>query len=214
MKIFLDFISSNSSLIMQESINHIELVGISVFWGFIISVPLGIILSRHKKTAKYVLAFVGTLQTIPGLVMLGFAMILFGIGKPPALAVLTLYAILPTLRNTYTGITEVDAGCIESAKGIGMSKIQILFKVELPLALPSIVGGFRMSTIYIINWATLAGLVGAGGLGDLIWTGLATYENNFILTGALLAAIMAMLFGAIIGGVQNIMTPRGLKVGR
>jgi len=95
-----------------------------------------------------------------------------------------------------------------------MNKAQILFKIELPLALPSIVGGFRMSTIYIINWATLAGLIGAGGLGDLIWTGLATYENNFIITGALLAAIMAMVFGAMIGAVQNVLTPRGLKVGR
>ncbi len=191
-----------------------QLVGISVIWGLIISFPLGVILSRHRRIAKYVLALIGTIQTIPGLVLLGFAMIFFGIGTMPAIIVLTLYAILPTLRNTYTGITGVDAGCIESARGIGMNSAQILFKVELPLALPSIVGGFRMSTIYIINWATLAGLVGAGGLGDLIWTGLATYENNFILTGALLAAVLAMVFGALIGRIQDLLTPRGLKIGR
>lgn len=207
-----EFITKNSSLIIKETLKHVQLVGISAFFGLILAVPSGIILSRHKNIAKYVLAFVGTVQTIPGLVMLGFAMIIFGIGTPPAIVVLTIYAILPTLRNTYTGITEVDVNCKESAKGIGMNKFQILFKVELPLAMPSIIGGFRMSTIYIINWATLAGLVGAGGLGDLIWTGLATYENKFILTGAILSAIMAMVFGILLSVVQKMLTPRGLKV--
>ncbi len=208
------FMAKNSGLIINETLNHMRLVGISTLFGLMISVPLGILLSRRRRAAKYVLALVGTVQTIPGLVLLGFAMIVFGIGSKPAIVVLTLYAILPALRNTYTGITEVDPGCIESAKGIGMSNIQTLLKVELPLALPSIVGGLRMSVIYIISWATLAGLVGAGGLGDLIWTGLATYENNFILTGAILAAVMALASGALIGLLQNIMTPRGLKVRR
>lgn len=210
----LEFMVKNGSTILGETVTHLRLVGISVFLGLLISVPLGVFLSRHQGSAKYVLAFVGTIQTIPGLVLLGFAMILFGIGSTPALVVLTMYAILPTLRNTYTGITEVDAGCKESARGIGMSNMQILFKIELPLALPSILSGFRISTIYIVNWATLAGLVGAGGLGDLIWTGLATYDNNFILAGAILSAIMAMVLGALISAFQTLVTPRGLKVGR
>ncbi len=214
MKELIIFIWDHNALIIRETLKHLQLVGISVFCGLIISLPLGVILSRHRILAKYVLAVIGTIQTIPGLVLLGFAMLLFGIGVRPALIVLTIYSILPTLRNTYTGITEVDAGCKESAKGIGMSNPQILFKIELPLALPSIVNGFRISTIYIVNWATLAGLVGAGGLGDLIWTGLATYENNFILTGAILAAIMAMALGALIGAVQKLLTPRGMRVGR
>ena len=208
----LEFMTKNSSLIINETLKHIQLVGISAFLGLAFAVPLGIVLSRHKNIAKYILAFVGTIQTIPGLVMLGLAMFVFGIGTPPAIVVLTIYAILPTLRNTYTGISEVDANCKESAKGIGMSKSQILFKIELPLAMPVIISGFRMSTIYIINWATLAGLVGAGGLGDLIWTGLATYENKFILTGAILAAMLAMVFGALLNVAQKILTPRGLRI--
>lgn len=208
------FMSDNSSMIIRETINHMQLVGISVFFGLLIALPLGIILSRHKTIAKYVLAFVGIIQTIPGLVLLGFAMIVFGIGTRPAIVVLTLYAILPTLRNTYTGITEVDSACIESAKGIGMNPAQVLFKIKLPLALPSIIGGIRLSTIYIINWATLAGLIGAGGLGDLIWTGLATYENNYILSGAVLSAVMAIVFGALLNILQNLLTPKGLKIGR
>ena len=95
-----------------------------------------------------------------------------------------------------------------------MSKIQILFKIEIPLALPSIAVGFRMSVIYIISWATLAGLIGAGGLGDLIWTGLATYENNYIIIGAVLAAVLAIVLGSVIEGIQGLLTPRGMKVGR
>jgi osmoprotectant transport system permease protein len=209
-----EFILNNKELIWTETINHIWLVGISTILGLVISLPLGILLSRKKSIAKYVLAFVGVIQTIPGLVLLGFAMLIFGVGTKPALVVLTLYSILPTLQNTYTGILQVDRSCIESAKGIGMSKSQILFKIELPLALPTIAVGFRMSVIYIISWATLAGLIGAGGLGDLIWTGLATYENNFIIVGAVLAAILAIVFGAIIDGIQSLLTPRGLKAGR
>jgi osmoprotectant transport system permease protein len=214
MKELYEFLIKNKEMILTETLNHIWLVGISTIIGLLIALPLGVLLSRKRKAAKYVLAIVGAVQTIPGLVLLGFAMLLFGVGTKPALVVLTLYAILPTLHNTYTGIVQVDKGCIESAKGIGFSKIQTLFKIELPLALPSIAVGFRMSVIYIISWATLAGLIGAGGLGDLIWTGLATYENNFIITGAVLAALLAIVFGAIIGAIQNLLTPRGLKVGR
>lgn len=209
-----EFVLNNRELIWRETINHMWLVGVSTTLGLIIALPLGILLSRKKSVAKYVLAIVGVIQTIPGLVLLGFAMLIFGVGTKPAMVVLTLYSILPTLQNTYTGIIQVDRGCVESAKGIGMSKIQILFKIEIPLALPSIAVGFRMSVIYIISWATLAGLIGAGGLGDLIWTGLATYENNYIIVGAVLAAVLAIVLGSVIEGIQGLLTPRGMKVGR
>lgn len=210
---YINFLSESTALIYKETLNHIRLVLISQMLGLVIAVPLGIVLSRCKKVSKYALALAGTVQTIPGLVLLGFGMIIFGIGAPSAIAVLTLYAILPMLRNTYTGIKEVDENSIESARGIGMNKAQILFKIELPLALPSIITGFRISTVYTVNWATLAGLVGAGGLGDLIWTGLATYENKFIITGAVLAAVMVTVFGALIGAAEKLLTPRGLKAG-
>lgn len=192
-------------------IRHIELVGISVFTGMIISIPLGIFLSRKRRIAAPVLALAGTIQTIPGLVMLGFALILFGIGMFPALVVLSLYAILPILRNTYTGITEVDKSYIEAARGIGMTNMQILFKVEMPLALSSIIGGIRISTVYIVSWSTLAALIGAGGLGDPIWTGLATYNTRMILAGAIPSAILACILSGLIGLLQRLLTPRGLK---
>lgn len=179
--------------------------------GVMVSIPLGIYLTRHRSLAGPVLAAAGTIQTIPGLVMLGFALIVFGIGILPALVVLSLYAILPILRNTYTGITEVERSYIEAGRGIGMTNMQILFKIELPLAMPSIIGGIRISTVYIVSWATLAGLIGAGGLGDLIWTGLATYNTGYILAGAIPSAIIAFILSGLIGLLQRALTPRGLK---
>jgi osmoprotectant transport system permease protein len=209
-----NFMQSSGDLIRMSLLRHLQLVGISVLAGIVISIPLGIFLSRHRRLAGPVLAVAGTIQTIPGLVMLGFALLLLGIGLLPALAVLSLYAILPILRNTYTGITEVDKSYIEAGRGIGMTNLQILFKVELPLATPSIIGGIRISTVYIVSWATLAALIGAGGLGDLIWTGLSNYNSLYILAGAIPSAVMAFVFSGAIGLLQQALTPRGLNGGQ
>ena len=211
---YAEFFTKHFDEILKAVFTHIELVLISVGIGVVIAVPLGILLSRHKGAAKYVLSIAGVVQTIPGLVLLGIMLILMGIGKPPAITALSLYAILPILRNTYTGILEVDKHCIEAARGIGMSQKQILFQVELPLAMSAIVGGLRLSTVYIISWATLAGMIGAGGLGDMIWTGLSTYETKYILAGAIPAAILALGANALIGLIQRVTTPRGLRLGR
>jgi osmoprotectant transport system permease protein len=208
---FFDFVFLNLSDIKLCLWQHVELVVISVLIGFFISIPVGVVLTRHKKAAAPVLSVVGVIQTIPGLVMLGFALLLFGIGSLPALIVLAIYSILPILRNTYTGIIEVDAGYIEAGRGIGMTKSQLLFRVQLPLALPSIISGIRISTVYIVSWATLAGLIGAGGLGDLIWTGLSTYNTNYILAGAVPSAILAFIFSGLSGILQRLLTPRGLR---
>lgn len=211
---FIEFVSKNYNDIFNSLFRHIELVGISILLGILISIPVGILLTRYKRVAGSVLALVGTIQTIPGLVMLGFALVLIGIGMLPAITVLTLYAILPILRNTYTGITEVDKSYTEASRGIGMTNMQTLFKVELPIALPTIITGIRLSTVYIVSWATLAGLIGAGGLGDLIWTGLSTYNTNYILAGAVPSAILAFILNGLIGLLEKILTPRGLRRSR
>lgn len=210
----IEFFLSSYNEVLKNLIRHVELVGISILLGILISIPLGIFLTRHKRMAGLVLALAGTIQTIPGLVMLGFALILIGIGMLPAIAVLTLYAILPILRNTYTGITEVDKSYTEASRGIGMTNMQTLFKVEIPIALPTIITGIRLSTVYIVSWATLAGLIGAGGLGDLIWTGLSTYNTNYILAGAIPSAILALILNGLIGLLEKILTPRGLRGSR
>lgn len=210
----LQFITQNYDSLMDSLLRHIMLVAASVGIGVVVSIPLGIFLTRHQRLAAPVLAFAGMIQTIPGLVMLGFALLLFGIGELPALVVLSLYAILPILRNTYTGILGVENGYIEAARGIGMTNLQILFQVELPLSMPSIVSGIRISAVYIVSWATLAGLIGAGGLGDLIWTGLSTYNTGYILAGAIPSAILAFFISGAMGLLQRAITPRGLKGGR
>lgn len=208
------FMGEQRSEIIKALTQHIHLVVFAVLLGILISIPAGIFLSRHKAFAAPVLAAVGVIQTIPSLVMLGLALILLGTGTQTALAVLAVYSILPILRNTYTGITEVDSGILEAGRGIGMTRRQMLFNVQLPLATASIVSGIRISTVYIVSWATLAGLIGAGGLGDLIWTGLATYNTNYILAGALPSAVLAFLFSGVIGLFERLLTPRGLKGGR
>ncbi|MDF2878811.1 MAG: opuCB [Clostridia bacterium] len=209
---FIEFLIKNQNMITASLSVHIQLVVTAVSIGALIAIPIGVILSRYQKVAKGVLGFAGIVQTIPGLVMLGFALMLFGIGKLPAIVVLSVYAILPILTNTYVGITEVDKHYKEAARGIGMTTLQILFKVEIPIALPAIINGIKISTVYIISWATLAALIGAGGLGDLIWTGLATTNDYYILAGAIPAALMAVIIGAIITVIQKLVTPRGLKV--
>ncbi len=208
---FFEFIQTSYPDILKSVLEHIRLVTISVLVGIVVSIPLGILLTRNKRLASIVLALAGVVQTIPGLVMLGFVLILLGIGLIPALVVLSLYSILPILRNTYTGIIEVEPSLIEAARGIGMSGTQILFGVQLPLALPTIVSGIRISAVYIVSWATLAGLIGAGGLGDLIWTGLASYNTNYILSGAIPSAVLAFLISGLVGLFQDLITPRGLR---
>ena len=208
---FFQFLQTGYLDILKSVLEHIRLVAISVLAGMVVSIPLGILLTRHKKAAGVVLALAGVIQTIPGLVMLGFALILIGIGLLPALVVLSLYSILPILRNTYTGIIEVDPSLVEAARGIGMNSAQILFGVQLPLALPTIISGIRISAVYIVSWATLAGLIGAGGLGDLIWTGLSTYNTNYILSGAIPSAVLAFLISGLVGLIQKLITPRGLR---
>lgn len=205
------FMVNQKQMILDATLQHIFISVLSVVIGALIAIPLGIWLTRKKRIAKPVMAAVGIIQTIPSLVLFGLAMPLLGIGIQTGLIVMVLYSILPILRNTYTGIQEVEQKYVEASRGMGMSNFQILTNVELPLALPVIIAGIRISTVYIISWATIAALINAGGLGDLIFTGLQTYNYNMILSGAIPACILAVLMGAVIGGLQKAVTPKGLR---
>ena len=134
-----------------------------------------------------------------------------GIGRPTAILVLTLYSILPILRNTYTGISDVADSYIDAAKGMGMNGRQVLFRVELPIALPVIVTGIRISSVYIISWATVATIVGGGGLGDIIFIGVARNNHSLILMGAIPASLLAITTSFVIGRIAKAVTPRGLR---
>jgi osmoprotectant transport system permease protein len=190
---------------------HILLSGIAMVIAIIISVPLGVLLTRYKKLAEPVIGVAAIIQTIPSLALLGFMLPIFGIGKVPAIIALTLYALLPILRNTYTGILGVDPSIVDAGKGMGMTSRQILFMVELPLTLPIIMAGIRTATVLTIGVAALATFIGAGGLGDLIDRGLRVADKNLILTGAIPAAILAIIFDLALRKLENKVTPKGIK---
>ena len=212
---FLDYVSGNLGTIGKDMLIHLRISVLSLAAATIIAVPLGAFLTRHKKAAAVALAIAGVIQTIPGLVLIGIALMLFGMGGLPAVFVLSAYGVLPIMENTYTGILDIDEKYTEAARGIGMSELQILTKVQMRIAVPAIIAGVRLSTIYIISWTSLAALIGAGGLGDLIWTGLSCSDTNMILAGALPASLMAILSGFIFDFIQNaLVKKRSRKGGR
>ena len=196
--------AKNSELILTALRQHILISITAVVLGLVIAVPAGIILSHHKKAASVVLGVFGVVNTIPSIVLLGAAMILLGLGFVPAVAVLFVYSLLPIMRATYTGITEINPKYIKAAQGMGMSSLQVLRLVQIPLAVPAIVTGIRLSTIYIISWATLSAFIGGGGLGDLIWMGLQSYNFNLVLCGAIPATILSLLASSLLNRLIKI----------
>ena len=130
---------------------------------------------------------------------------------PTVIVALTVYAMFPVLKNTYTGIVSVDGKYLEAARGCGMSPFQILYKVELPLAMPTIIAGLRMAAVYTVSWAVLASMIGLGGLGDFVYQGTSSNNNTLILIGAIPAAVLAILIGSLIDWLQKKVTPRGLR---
>lgn len=190
---------------------HIYLSVIAIVVASVISIPLGVVLTRHERAATPILTVVSIIQTIPSLALLGFMIPLFGIGTVPAVIALTLYALLPIVRNTYTGIKAVNHAFIESGTGMGMTKWQILWMVELPVSRGIIMAGVRTATVQTIGVATLATFIGAGGLGDLIMRGIDMIDTPLILTGAIPAALLAILFDLLLMGLDRVLTPKGLR---
>ncbi|MCF6136204.1 ABC transporter permease [Pseudalkalibacillus berkeleyi] len=208
---FIDTFILRWPTILEALQEHLYLSFVSIFIGILISVPLGIVISRLKKIAELVIGITAVFQTIPSLALFGFLLPVFGIGSTPAIIALMVYALLPILRNTYTGIVGVDDSLIQAGKGMGMTSGQILWKIELPLALPVIMAGIRTATVLTIGVATLATFIGAGGLGDIIYRGLSTLNNELVLAGAIPAALLAIFFDTILKGIERIVTPKGLK---
>ncbi|UEX89769.1 ABC transporter permease/substrate-binding protein [Staphylococcus ratti] len=198
MKAFLTTLNERKGELLSSLIDHIQLSFIALLIAVLIGVPLGILLTKQKGMAEIVINIAAVLQTIPSLALLGLMIPLFGIGTVPAIIALVVYALLPILRNTYTGVTEVDPSLIEAAKGIGMKPLRRLTKVELPLAMPVMMAGIRTAMVLIIGTATLAALIGAGGLGDLILLGIDRNNASLILIGAIPAALLAIIFDIVL----------------
>ena len=184
---------------------------VSIIIAIVIAVPLGIFLTRNKKVADIVIGITAALQTIPSLALLVFLVPFIGTGKPPAIIALTIYGLLPILRNTYLGIMNVNSSTVEAGIGMGMTSRQVLWKIELPLALNVIMGGIRTAAVMVVGVATIAGLIGAGGLGDLIFRGLQTYNSGLIIAGALPSALIAILFDMVLKRFENAAKPGAKK---
>lgn len=198
-------------------LTHTGYVLVSVVIGFAIGLLAGILLSRvSRRLANVIIPMISVFQTIPGLVFIGLLFLWLGMRPVTVIIALSIYAMFPVLKNTYTGILEVEPQYLEAARGCGMSPLQTLLRVELPLAMPVIIAGLRMAAVYTVSWAVLAAMIGLGGLGDFIYQGTSSNNDTLILLGAIPAAILAVVIGAAIDLLQKKVTPRGLQkeVGR
>lgn len=193
---------------------HLILSFLSLFFAILVSIPTGVLLTRVRNLEKVIFPIVNTIQTIPSLALLGFMIPFIGIGVIPALIALFLYSLLPLMRNTYIGIQGIDPELIEASKSIGLTPLQILMKVEIPIALPVILAGLRTAAVMVVGMATLAALIGAGGLGDPIFRGVSTVNSYLILLGAIPSAILAILIDRLIGSLEKILVSKGLLIGQ
>jgi len=207
---FWHFVSQNKFEIADLTLEHLWMVGVSTLFAVAVGIPLGILITRRPSLRRPVMAAANIVQTIPSLALFGFLLPAPWIGDRAgrlAILALTFYALLPLIRNTYTGITGVDRAVVEAARGMGLTDWQLLYKVELPLAASVILAGVRVAIVISIGLATIAAAIGAGGLGELIFRGLAMVNNDVILAGAVPAALMALAADTLLGWLEKRVAP-------
>jgi osmoprotectant transport system permease protein len=204
------FMSHNRTEIFEATLQHLWLVGASILLAALIGIPLGILITRRPILNKPILGSANIIQTIPSLALFGFLLPAPWIGERAdrlAILALTLYALLPLIRNTYTGIKGVDRAVVEAGRGMGMTDKQLLWQVELPLALGVIIAGVRVAAVISVGLATIAAAIGAGGLGEYIFRGLAMVNNQVILAGAIPAALLAIGADVSLGWLEKRLNP-------
>lgn len=207
----MDYFVTQWQQILSLTIEHIEMTAIAVGCSILIGVPLGILVSYVRKLGKPVIGIANVVQAIPSMALLGLAIPLLGIGTLPAVVMVIIYSLLPIVKNTYTGITNIDPLLVEAATGIGLTKWQVLYKIKLPMALPVIMAGVRISTVTAVGLMTMAAFIGAGGLGYLVFSGIRTVNNIQILAGAILACILALVVDFLMGLIEKLVTPISLQ---
>jgi osmoprotectant transport system permease protein len=200
---FLTYFYEKRGDILLSTLRHIEVSLIAVIISVAIAIPLGILITRYRKMAHLVVNSANIGQTIPSLAILGMVIPVLGIGLKPAVFALVLRGVLPIINNTYSGITNVNSTIIEAGKGMGMRNRQILRLVELPLSFPVIMAGIRTATVLSISVATLAALIGAGGLGDLIFQGIVMADRNLLLAGSIPTALLAIGADLLLGWLEK-----------
>lgn len=209
MNIF-QFIVQNHGEVLEATLQHLWMVGASMLLAALIGIPLGILITRKPGWDKPVLGGANIIQTIPSLALFGFLLPVPWIGARSdrlAILALALYALLPLIRNTYAGINGVDRSVVEAGRGMGMTDRQLLFQVELPLALGVIIAGVRVATVISVGLATIAAFIGGGGLGEYILRGVAMVNNQLILAGAIPATVLALLADVALGWLEKRLSP-------
>jgi osmoprotectant transport system permease protein len=208
---FWHFVAQNKLEIADLTLEHLWMVLLSTLFAVAVGIPLGILITRRPALHKPVIATANIIQTIPSLALFGFLLPAPWIGDRAgrlAILALTLYSLLPLIRNTYAGIMGVDRAVVEAARGMGLTDSQLLFKVELPLAASVILAGVRVAVVISVGLATIAAAIGAGGLGELIFRGLAMVNNSVILAGAIPAALMALTADTLLGWLEKRLSPQ------
>lgn len=211
---FMNYLVTEHSKILQLLYQHVELTIIAIVLAIVIGIPLGIFISYCKSVRKYILGFINIVQAVPSMAFLGLLVPVLGIGSTPAIFMVVLYSLLPIVKNTSTGITGIDSGILESATGIGLTPRQVLFKIQLPLALPVIMAGVRISAVSAVGLMTLSAFVGAGGLGYLVFSGVQTVNNTMILAGAIPACILALCVDFVFSKIETAATPEGISTNK
>ncbi|HEY6764178.1 MAG TPA: ABC transporter permease [Candidatus Sulfotelmatobacter sp.] len=206
------FLAKNRAEVFELTLEHLWLVGISTLIAALVGIPLGVMIARWPAFNKPVLGVANIVQTIPSLALFGFLLPVPWLGDRAerlAILALTLYALLPLIRNTYTGIRGVDPAVVEAGRGMGMTESQLLWQVQLPLASSVILSGLRVAVVISVGLATIAAAIGAGGLGELIFRGLAMVNNQLILAGAIPAALLALIADSCLGWLEARLRPQG-----
>lgn len=209
---FIEYLTNNTSSISSLFLDHIQLTILAIILSIAIGVPIGIVVSYFRPARKPVMAMANLIQAIPSMALLGFMIPLLGIGTKPAIFMVILYSLLPIIKNTYAGLQNINKDTLEAAKGIGLTPFQILYKVQIPLALPVIMAGVRISAVSAVGLMTLAAFIGAGGLGYLVYAGIRTVNTGQILAGAVPACILALFIDYICSIAERMVTPKSMQL--
>ncbi|MDR7316824.1 ABC transporter permease [Brevibacillus nitrificans] len=198
-----EFISRYGGQILELTGEHLYMSAIAILLAIVIGVPLAVFMTRNPKIAVTIQTIINTVQTIPTISLLLIIMIFLGLGYSTAIVALVLYSLLPIVQNTYAGLENVDKSMIEAGTGMGMTRLQLLTYVKLPLALPIILAGVRIAAVVAVGSATIATFVGAGGLGEMIMRGISTTDDQKILAGAIPAAVLVVVVDMLIGKIEK-----------
>ncbi len=216
---FFTFLKYYWEALLIQFLQHLKIVLLSIPPSILLSVPIGFLISSKPKLTKITLYIASILMTIPSLALFGIMVVVLaplkmGVGLMPAVIAIIIYSLLPIIRNTVTALSQVSPRMIEAAKGMGLTKMQILFKIKLPLSIPVIMAGVRVAIVMGVSVATLASLVSAGGLGYFIFSGVARTNFMMVSAGAVLVSILGILCNYLLIKLENLLTPRGLKLKR